>query len=419
MILRDRAARALLASTALLGIGMGVYLLALGQLLFRFTGGPAAFALILTLQGIGAICVLPFSGPLVDVLDSRHVYVLCSVLRAVVVCGVAVMALADVPGAVPLIGVGVVLLAVFDNVQRAALFKFTAWHVDAGHRARLNGLLNVAIQAGALSGMALLGVMLLWTSLPVALFVDGLVSLASAALMIAARPTGAEPRRPLTGTVLRAALPGTFRDWNGMFRRYRGEGVVLAMVVLCAADFVFQASLSTLVVPLVNENYGGRGQYVSVFEGVFALGMVASSLFLRYTVRQRLLPLWAALQAAAPLVLTATDAPPLQMAAVFVAGAANLNSVTWLITTLQEHAGAEEKGKMASVRLLSIGVGTVALMPLIGHATAVSLGTGFLTVSAVAVAFTVLSVVVAARYRPRDPSADLPLPGERTSPVPS
>lgn len=75
MIWRNRPARALLVSILLSSIGMGVYVLALGQMLFALTGSAQAFAIVLTLQGIGAVCVLPFCGPLVDALDSRRVYV--------------------------------------------------------------------------------------------------------------------------------------------------------------------------------------------------------------------------------------------------------------------------------------------------------------------------------------------------------
>lgn len=277
MIRNDRGAR------ALLGIGMGVvYLLGLGQLLFQLTGGPQAFAHVLALQGAGALVVLPFSGPFVDAADSRRVYLTCSALRAALVCGVALVAAVDLPGDVILIGAGVFLLAACDNVQRAALFKFTAWHVTAANRSRLNGLLNLAIQVGAILGMAILGVLLLWVSVAAALLADGLVSLASAGFM--ARVTSpsvgssaVEPRRRLTAAGLGAALPATFHDWRGMGKRYRGDLPVFGMVALCAVDFVFQGSLSTLIVPLVKEHYGGQGQYVSLLEGAFALGMVGRS----------------------------------------------------------------------------------------------------------------------------------------------
>jgi MFS family permease len=399
----DPRSRALLTSIALSGVGMGVYLLGLGQLLYQLSGSPQAFALILTLQGIGAVSVLPFSGPLVDALDSRRVYVHCGICKAVTVAAVAVTGLTAVPGSVPVIGVGVVLLAVFDNVQRAALFKFTAWHIEESRRARLNGLLNVAIQAGALVGMALLGVILIWGTVAAALFVDSAMALAVAVLMSRVRTDTVERTWLSPAAALRGALPAAWTDWRAMYRRYRGEPAVLGLVVLCAADFVYQSSLSTLIVPLVGTYYGGRGQYVSALEALFALGMIAASLFTRHTMRQGLLPLWGVLQAGSALVLAGASRPAVQFGAVLVAGFANLTSVTWLITSLQNRAGEEEKAKMASLRLLAIGLGTAGLMPLVGHAAQVSLGAGFGTIGVIMLAFTALAALVALGHRTPSP----------------
>ncbi|MEV6954805.1 MFS transporter [Streptomyces sp. NPDC051183] len=405
---RHRTARTLLLSIALLGIGMGVYLLALGQLLYQLTGSPQGFALVLTLQGVAAVCVLPFTGPLVDALDSRRVHIVCSLGRAVTVAALAVAGLTRPPGAVIWIAAGALLLAVFDNVQRAALFKYTAWHIEPSDRARLNGLINVAVQIGALSGMALLGLMLVWTSVATALLADTAVALAVAALVLGLPAQRTEEPHHPAASVLRTALPLTLRDWREMSHRYRGDLAMLGIIVLCAADFVFQSSVSTLIVPLVAEHYDGQGQYVSLLEAVFALGMIASSPFTRHTQRRALLPLWCALQAAAAVALAATPHPAAHFTALFVAGFANLSSLTWLITTLQTRAGPREKAKMASLRMLSIRLATTALMPLIGHFAALSLTGGFLTTAAVMLLFTTLATLTVTR----PPTPGTPPPAE-------
>lgn len=63
--------------------------------------------------------------------------------------------------------------------------------------------------------------------------------------------------------------------------------------------------------------------------------------------------------------------------AFFPAGFANLNSLTWLLTTLQQRADEGDKAKMASCRLLAIGLATAALMPLIGRSASASPYAGF------------------------------------------
>ncbi|WP_327306690.1 MFS transporter [Streptomyces sp. NBC_01298] len=400
MIWRDTNVRIVLSAISLAGIGMGINILALGQILFHLTGSPRQFALVLALQAIGALCTLPFSGPLVDALSSRHVHLACSLVRAVLVLAMGLAALTRPPHTVALLGVGAVLLAGCDNIQRSALFKFTAWHIAPAHQARLNGLLNAAVQVGALLGMAVLALFVSFGPPAVGLFVDAAACLLAALLMARAR-TGRPEVRDRTAGAFRGAGAAVWNDWRLMYRRYRGKPIVLVVLVLCAGDFVFQSGVSTLVVPLVGEHYGGQGTYVSALEAVFAAGMITASFFSRYTLSPRLLPLWAVLQAAAALALAYAPSAPAHFATLFVAGFANLTSITWLLTTVQQQAGYEEKAKMASLRMLTIGAATAGLLPAIGYAAQGSLAAGFLSVTAVMLLFGLVALPVAVRYRPR------------------
>lgn len=401
MIWRNPPARALLVSILLSSIGMGVYVLALGQMLFALTGSAQAFAIVLTLQGIGAVCVLPFCGPLVDALDSRRVYVGCGLARAATVLAIVLADIAGTPASVPMIGATALALAVFDNMQRAALFKFSARHIDDTLRVRVNGLLGAAIQAGALTGMALLGVILSVAPPARALMVDVAMACAAAAVMASIRLDASDANRALlAGSRLRSLLPNALRDWRQMLAQYRNETVVLGMVALCAADFFFANGLSTLVVPLVHRSYGGQSWYIAALEATFGIGMLVASALTRHTVRQSLLPLWLLVQAGTALLLALSRDPFAHFLAFFVGGFANLNSLTWLLTTLQQHANPGDKAKMASLRLLAIGIGTIALMPWLGHAARVSLDSAFFSVGAAMAAFALASVWIAIGFRP-------------------
>ncbi|MFE6611626.1 MFS transporter [Amycolatopsis sp. NPDC057786] len=403
MIWRDPKSRTVLGSILLSSVGVGVYVLALGQLLFTITGTPLAFAVVVTAQGIGAIAVLPFAGPLVDGLRSQRVYAICSFSRAIVVLAIAVAGAGAVPHAVPLITVAALVLAMLDNVQRTALFKFIAHHVSEENKVKVNGLSGAAIQVGVLGGMALLGLVLTVGTAAHALLLTAAGSAGAAVWMSTVRLDKAEGRGALSSVPLRAALPAAVRDWRQMLRQYRGELVVFGMLVLCAADFVAAHSLSTLVVPLVADHYGGQSWFIAALEATFGIGMLAASVVTRYTVTQRLLPVWVGVQAAMALLLSASSQPVVHFLGYFVVGFANFNSLTWLITTLQQHAGDADKAKMASLRLLSIGLGTALLMPLIGGASQVSLGSAFVGLAAVLAAFTLCGLWVALGFRPKVP----------------
>lgn len=421
-IWRETTARTMLGSMLISSIGMGLYTLALGQTLFQLTGDAEAFALIFSLQGLGAILVLPFSGPFVDAHDARRIYVACSLLRVATVFGIFAVASAHWGSPLLPIGVAAVLLAVFDNVQRTAFFKFTGHYVAGDRAVRFNSMIGIAIQTGRLTGMAVLGLVLLLGTPIQALLVDVAMSLV-AAVLVAMLRTGRTDESPVRtgGGTLRSAIPDMLRDWRQMFRQHRAEPVVFGMVLLCAADFFCSYALSTQVVPVVHDFYGGRAWVVSALEATFGAGMIAATFFTRYTVCQRLLPVWLGLQTAMALLLAFSSAPLVHFPAYFLAGVGNLNSITWLLTTLQQHAGAGDKGKMASLRLLSIGVGTAALMPLLGLASKVSLSTGYLSIVAIMLPFIACGFWVARSFRPRTPdepsAVDEPFTVGESSPV--
>ncbi|THA83264.1 MFS transporter [Streptomyces sp. A0592] len=406
MLRNDRVARTMLGVITLSSVGVGIHTLAMGQLLYSRTGSPAAFAFVLTLQGVAALCVLPVCGPLVDALDSKRVYALCGLGRAgTVALIVGVAALMPGTGAVPWIVAASALLAVFDNVERSALFKLTAHHVDPDHATRFNSMIGVAFQAGALSGMALLGLILTWGTAEQALTIDVLMSLCCALAVSRMRLTADEGNPPVSARRLGRAVAGTVGEWRRMLVRHRDDRTVFLMIVLCGGDFVFAQGLSTLVIPLTAEFHGGRGWYVAALEATFAAGMIGASFLTRYLVSQRLLPVWLLGQGAAAAMLALSGSGAVHFAAFFLAGFANLNSLTWLLTSLQQYAAEGDKAKMASLRLLAIGLGTAALMPVVGHFAAGSLGAGFWSVAATMALFALGGLVVARRHRPRKTAA--------------
>ncbi|GAA3181885.1 MULTISPECIES: MFS transporter [Streptomyces] len=412
MLRQDPAARTMLGAISLSSIGVGVHTLAMGQLLYSRTGSPSAFALILTLQGLVAFCVLPVCGPLVDAVSSRTVYVLCELGRAVTV--LLIVGLAAVPGAGAvswMVGAAAVL-AVFDNAERSALFKFTAHHVAEAHATRFNSLIGVAFQAGVLSGMALLGAFLTWGSPEQALLVDVAMALACALAVGRIKLPGNENNPPLSARVVATAVAGTVGAWRRALSGHRQDKVVFLMIALCAGDFVFAQGLSTLVVPLVDRMPGGHGWYLAALEGTFAIGMIGASLFSGRLASQRLLPVWLICQAVAAVSLTRNGPVAVAFAAFFLAGFANLNSLTWLLTSLQQRAEEGDKAKMASLRLLAIGLGTAGLMPVVGGAADASLHRGFATLAAVMTVFALGGVWAARTFATAPPSREPTAAGE-------
>lgn len=398
--IRDVRSRRTLMSVLLSNIGIGVYVLALGQMLYKITGSPEGFALILAIQGVGSLCVLPFSGPLVDMLSSRMVYVACGLFRAATVLAIIAVFAMDLPHPVLLIGMFSFLLAAYDSVQRAALFKFTAFHITGGFGVRLNSLLGVSIQTGRLVGMGIIGLVLIVGSPAQALSIDVAVSVLSVIAIGRGRLTAVEPGGAVTRMWLRTALPNMVSQWGKLMRAHRSEPGVFLMVVLCAGDFVFACSLSTLVIPLVQEQYAGQTWYISAFEGTYALGIILGAFVVRYTVKQRLFPVWIAIQVMVAVAMFTSSLLVVHVASFLIAGFATLNSLTWLVTSLQRQAGDQDKAKMASLRMFAIGLGTAALLPVIGHFAKISLTQAYGVLALIMAAFAACGVWVSLRFRP-------------------
>ncbi|MFF8402801.1 MFS transporter [Streptomyces sp. NPDC015684] len=397
---RDPVARTMLGAISLSSVGVGIHTLAMGQLLYERTGSAAAFALVLTLQGVVAFCVLPLCGPLVDAVSSKRVYALCGIGRAATV--LLIIGLARLPGtsAVPWVVAVAALLAVFDNIERSALFKLTAHHVDKTHITRFNSLIGVAFQAGALTGMALLGLILTWSGAGQALLVDVAMSAACALTVSRVRLTSTENTAPLSARTLSTAMAGTVGEWRRMLARYRGDKAVFVMIALCAGDFVLAQGLSTLVVPLADTARGGRGWYIAALEATFAVGMISASFFTGRLVSQRLLPVWLLCQGGAAAALALGGPLAVHFLAFFLAGFANLNSLTWLLTSLQQRAEDDAKGKMASLRLLAIGLGTAVLMPVVGWFANAGPTDGFWSLAVAMAVFALGGVRVSRAYAP-------------------
>ncbi|MCD0494893.1 MFS transporter [Chromobacterium violaceum] len=401
-IFKNRAAKNLLLAILCSSIGVGVHILAMGQLLFELTGSITAMATILSFQGLGAICVLPFAGPLVDHLDAKKVYLACDLSRAATMAIIILLAASRIDGMVLLITVAAIFLALIDNVHRSALFKFTGLNIPDELQGELNAKIGVMFQIGVLSGMALLGIILYRSSPIYALIFDVLGSLISAWIMARQPSVSAAPRDNAAQTGWRpgALLQQVLHGWLHLLRQAAKQSTVLVMLALCSADFILSYSLNVLVVPLVAKYYAGASWPISAMEGTMAIGMIAASFFTRRTLAQKMLPIWLFLQAASTLLLSLATTPLWHFAAFFIIGFASLNSITWLLTALQRQASESDKGKMASLRLLSIGLGTALSMPLVSNMSRISFSLALQGCALIMMCFFMLSLWVAYRFQP-------------------
>lgn len=389
---RSRAARLILLSTALGSFGFGLNLLAVGQILYELTGSAQSFALLLVGQSLGAIAILPVAGPLVDTLPARGVYAVSGVLRSALVVGMVFASAPRQAGGTWLIVVLAVLAAMCNNVQRVAMFRLVSESIDGEIRVKVNSASNALFQVGVVAGMAVLGLFMSAGTVRYALYADAAAGVLGAFAVLAIVTT--VPADPEPRSTPMAAARRMVQDWRGMLVRYRRVPLVAGGLVLCSADFLMANALSTLVVPMVNQGHPDRLWYISLLEGAFGVGVVVAFFLADRCVRKRLLPVWLGVQAVMAGLLCLT-LPVLAAVAVFlVAGFANVCSLVYLLSALQERAAEGDRGKMGSLRLGSIGLVTAVALPFVGGVSEVRTSFGFGLVAAAMVAFTILSVWV-------------------------
>lgn len=382
-----RAFHSLLSSLFLLSTGLGIFTLGLATFLLQETGNAGWFFVLLMIQGIGALTALPFAGAIVDAHDPARMHAYCSVARVVLV-GSAVLVAFTAPS-VALFGVVVFALACVDGLQRTSLFGAIHEYVSPPNQRTLIGLFGTAIQGGTVLGMILLGVFLSVADVRYALIVDaGSAAIAAAIMFSLSAGTSTQPDRAESRPMGQA-----FREWLGSIAALRSRRSLALLLALCAGDFVFSYGLTASIPSAVDTVFAGDHAWISGLEIAFAVAIALGALLTSRLATRRFFLAYLALQGAAALTLAVTASPAITVVCFVLCGFANVQSLTLLSVTVQEEAGAREKGRVSALRFFAIALAQVIIMPIMAVAASQNLSVLYLGLAVVMAVFVAMGAL--------------------------
>lgn len=271
MLPGDRPLHLLFLSLAVSTCGDWLYNIALLAVVYERTRSPSFVAVTTAARVVPIIAFGPFAGVLADRLDRRRLIVASDLARAVLMVALAAIAAFGLP--IMLVPLVAAVATAAGTLQPPCVAACTA-RLAAGAELQRASALRAAINQGAMvAGPALGAVVLIVTSPAIAILLNALTFLASAAAIFAIGP---EPAfRPAQRAD--AATPGVLRDVATGARALRGAPTAVRLIaadVLCSAVY----GLLTVTLVLVSSRLGaGDGGY-GVLLGFFGAGGVIGAM---------------------------------------------------------------------------------------------------------------------------------------------
>jgi MFS family permease len=397
--MRSLAGRWLLAGTLVTTIGNAMQTLTVGKLLYDRTGSIAAFGYVLIFEQVITFLMQLIAGPWVDRGDPKRSCVQVELLRGTVICAASGMLLVS-RHTVAWILLMTLVIRVAQPFYRAATFALAPAVVPAESLARFNGLSNVCLQVGQLLGVAIAGPILLYAGAPTAFYLNGVTYLFSAATVaVIAVPPGAIVKATAAGGRVWDQLLQGWREIGALIRREAGLAWHL---ILSTADNIGVLLFNLALVPIVAARFGGSPTWLSIVDGAYAVGAIASvaavtPMTTRWGSRVTVI-VGIGGQAACFALLGVVPSTAALLLLAFGVGACNTISWTVVMTTLQLRARGPVKGRIATVRNLLTAVISIALVPLVTRMQGVSLEAALIASGVVCLAFALVALIVG---RPR------------------
>ncbi len=364
--LGGRAFHLLLVSLGVPSCGDWLYNVALLALVYGRTGSPTWVALTTAARVLPVVVLGPLGGVLANRYDRRALIIASDLTRAALMVALAVVAAAGLPIVLaPLLAAAA---TAGGTVQPPCVAACTARLVPDAELQRANALRSGIGQGAVTAGPALGAVLLAVSSPAVAIALNALSFLASAAA-IGCIPPGPAFRPANRGAVAR---PSLVSEIGSGARALRGASTAVRLVaadVLCSAVY----GLLTVTLVLVGQRVGaGDGGY-GLLLGAFGAGGVIGAVV---TARMRAASHWRPMLAIAlalvalPLVgLGLSHALPVALALAVVGGAGmivgEVLSETALPRMLADDVLARAYGLALPTSLAGVVAGSLVAGPLV------------------------------------------------------
>jgi DHA3 family tetracycline resistance protein-like MFS transporter len=357
---RNRDFRLLWAALAVSLVGDGTWLVAIPWQVISLGGGPGGLALVVGAGSVGILVSLFLGGLLADLLPRRTVLAVTSVVAALIVLSLVVLALADVLS-VPAMAVGAFLLAALDGVTGPSVETLIPTLVPAQELQAANGLESLLSSiAGRALGPAIGGAVVVIAGPTGALIVDAGSFLFAGLLFFGIRG-GRSPAVAKRDALGVKSVLADFREAAVFIGRHRWlwSGIGWAALALLAQIGPRQVLLPFLVV----RRFHGTASDFGLLLAAYGICATAGALIAASTPTPRrylsaMFALWAVGSVPFAFLPFAADLP----VALILMGLAGLflsiGNVFWS-TLMQRAVPNELRGRVSSFDWF----GTLALVP--------------------------------------------------------
>jgi len=354
-------------------IGDYCYAVALPWLVLSSHGGPAALGTVLACYGVSRTVMIPLGGMLADKAGARVLMLAADFARCVIVAVLAFLAARQLTS-VAVLGPTAALIGAGEGLFLPASFAIMPSLVDPAQLQAANAISTAAVQAGALAGPALAGVLVAaWGPAP-AFAVDAATFAVSAlSLAMIGRPAARTAAAADGGEASPdAAPPG--EPGGGVWQLLRRERVLkLVLVVVTTTNLAFGGAFEVALPDLAHQHFGAAG--FGALLAAYSLGALAGTLAAARATglrRPAVAASYPILAAAAAIALTPFLGGVVgASAAVLLFGAGSGFANIVFITALQKWTPSQLLGRIMSLMMLaSLGtfpISVAATGQLVGH----------------------------------------------------
>lgn len=347
--------------TLVSNVGNGMYLLAVGVLLYEHFGSATTFAWLLVLQSVVVLATQALASVGADGGYSKFLASRAEFVRGILVAGGAIAVALGQPFALLPVGL---LLALLQPFYRTSIFALGPLVARGDGLARYNARTATFQQVGQFLGAAVAGALMQVSDL-LPLCLNAVSYLFSGLMVVLAVIPGQSSRVSLRVIGDKFHPRSVSREWVQGARELWQTQNTLRLTLLCAADLVVINWLNSIYAPLLAQ-YGVDRIWISWWDTLYAAGAVIGANLVGRVPALRssfmVIPIVLALEGIAVTGVGAFGAL-MTGPVMVVVGIVNAGSVALFTYFIQMSARVEMAGRASGVRQLAIATSVLVALP--------------------------------------------------------
>ncbi|WP_307254622.1 MFS transporter [Croceifilum oryzae] len=370
-------AKKILFSVFLTNIGNGTHTIAMSLLMYRNTGSVVAFGFVIIFEHLVSFLLQFIAGSMVDRGNPKWICVICDVGR-----GIAIMVIAAAMSLTNHWFYYVLALTLVINIckpfYQSATFSIIPNLCKGEMLQKFNAMVGTSSQLGTIIGTVSAAPLIAFMDTSFVILINGVTYiLAGLAIAWAVIPK-IETKESVVTDIW---IGNLWSDWKEVFYLLKRETSLWLHSLISATDFLVIMFFNLTLVPMVTKKFQENYFWLSAFEFSFAAGAVVTSLFTTRIIRRvgatQLSFIGITMQGLLLFLYAFVDHWLAIMLISFWLASWNVLSIVVMLSTLQQRCVGPIRGRISSLRQLSVLFLTSILVPMVSYGTDQSLSTGY------------------------------------------